>query len=772
MGKTSKDKRDIYYRLAKEHKWRARSAFKLMQIDDEFHILRGVTKAVDLCAAPGSWSQVLSKRLYAEDKNAKIVAVDLQPMAPIPGVIQLQGDITALETANQVIEKFSGEHADIVVCDGAPDVTGLHSLDEFLQSELVLAAFTIMTRTLKHGGTFLAKVFRSRDSPLLYAQMKKFFKQVYLAKPRSSRASSCEAFLLCIDYSPPEGFQPTMERPSIDRNRELTQEELMNECYIDFVSCGDMSGWDSEQSYPLDLQLSYPRGSNVFASSRYVFHDVVQPPINPPYKKALELKRAGKLEQSLWEIRKAEYAKVREVTSDRDRKRPGNTDIGYTDEQGHLLEVRSLPHKRWQTTTILNAFRTVCATQLLALPVMFNFKDVFSLLLPVVEDLNDMTLNTATVVLDVEGVHFKTRISTLTSLKNSFFDKLFESNWRKSLTKEGHIFVDRDASLFPFVLNFLRDGEATPLPRDEFVLHRILQEANYFKLGQLRDYVERRLASMTKVMEFDTPPQLPATKPPLPPPTEKPAIQMPMRKSEADKKNKLKKVDSISLPRNFTHVAHVGWTGNGVVFDNASDDVIVQKIANAASEALDFDAVYNVVNGENGDGSHSVEVVLAGGMMQSKLSDNAPPIPKKTVVLLLAQTQRHNAGGRIISIIGCVGHPIVFFRCNSAVVVPTVAFMTVTSSLLASLLLFASVWRSESTSVVPCMLCTVCTETFESESTPTGALNAMFKKCDRMGLMEPVCGQFVTENVKTMFQHAKSGIPPAAICRAMQLCEQ
>ena len=95
MGRTSKDKRDIYYRRAKEEGWRARSAFKLLQIDESFNIFEGVNKVVDLCAAPGSWSQVLSRKLIKDEENkTKIVAVDLQAMAPLPGVIQIQGDIT------------------------------------------------------------------------------------------------------------------------------------------------------------------------------------------------------------------------------------------------------------------------------------------------------------------------------------------------------------------------------------------------------------------------------------------------------------------------------------------------------------------------------------------------------------------------------------------------------------------------------------------------------------------------------------------------------
>ena len=119
-----------------------------MQLDDEFHFLDGVRRAVDLCAAPGSWSQVLARRLLhdapdelepearcppsesAESAAAKIVAVDLQEMAPITGVHMLQGDITSSRTADAIVAHFLGLRADVVVCDGAPDVTGLHDIDE------------------------------------------------------------------------------------------------------------------------------------------------------------------------------------------------------------------------------------------------------------------------------------------------------------------------------------------------------------------------------------------------------------------------------------------------------------------------------------------------------------------------------------------------------------------------------------------------------------------------------------------------------------------
>lgn len=148
------DKRDIYYRLGKSEGYRARSAYKLLQLDHHFQIFDDpdspVSRVVDLCAAPGSWSQVLVKKLKYVDLQPKsyrtsftifssaapvylytrrdpqtgipkIVAVDLQPMAPLNGVLQLVGDITKIETAQAIMSHFEGEKADLVVCDGAPD---------------------------------------------------------------------------------------------------------------------------------------------------------------------------------------------------------------------------------------------------------------------------------------------------------------------------------------------------------------------------------------------------------------------------------------------------------------------------------------------------------------------------------------------------------------------------------------------------------------------------------------------------------------------------
>lgn len=256
MGKHSKDKRDIYYRRAKEEGWRARSAFKLLQIDEEFNIFKGVKNSVDLCAAPGSWSQVLSKKLYEPAQNKediRIVAVDLQEMAPIPGVVQIKGDITRESTAQQIIENFHGGKAELVVCDGAPDVTGLHDLDEYVQSQLLFAALNISTHLLQKGGTFVAKIFKGKDTTLMYAQFKSFFNFVQIVKPSSSRGGSIEAFLVCMDFIMPEGFVPILINPISNKpySEDATLAPL-NQALMPFTSSGDLTGLNGWLAQPLE----------------------------------------------------------------------------------------------------------------------------------------------------------------------------------------------------------------------------------------------------------------------------------------------------------------------------------------------------------------------------------------------------------------------------------------------------------------------------------------------------------------------------------------
>ncbi|KAG9508753.1 putative tRNA (cytidine(32)/guanosine(34)-2'-O)-methyltransferase, partial [Fragariocoptes setiger] len=305
MGKCSKDKRDIFYRLAKEEGWRARSAFKLLQIDQQFDIFEGVTRAVDLCAAPGSWSQVLSRRLNPKDTtkedsipstnnekdSTKIVSVDIQTMAPIEGVIQITGDITSVDTANEIISHFEGKKAQLVVCDGAPDVTGQHDLDEYLQAQLLLAALNITTFIIEEGGTFVAKIFRGRDILLLVSQLRTFFSRVIVVKPRSSRTSSIESFVVCSEFFLPIGYKPHMFSIFTDLKSDEYFKSLMDEPgkspeekkiskinrdLIPFLICGDMDGMDPDKVHDI--------GNN------HTVRTCNQPPIHPPYETAMKLK--------------------------------------------------------------------------------------------------------------------------------------------------------------------------------------------------------------------------------------------------------------------------------------------------------------------------------------------------------------------------------------------------------------------------------------------------------------------------------------------------
>ncbi|CAG8365195.1 unnamed protein product [Penicillium salamii] len=409
MGKSSKDKRDAYYRLAKEQNWRARSAFKLIQIDERFDLFEhenpdSVTRVVDLCAAPGSWSQVLSRVLIkgesfgrrawlekkrkeqqglegtqpADDKmdcdepsiaelkprkNVKIVSIDLQPMAPLEGITTLKADITHPSTIPLLLRALDPEAyeqpatpsdtpspapqairephpVDLVISDGAPDVTGLHDLDIYIQSQLLYAALNLAMGVLRPGGKFVAKIFRGRDVDLLYAQLRTVFERVSVAKPRSSRASSLEAFVVCEGFIPPVSdsgvvgmaalknplfggaaapvpisadgnvgvevreeidqladaretasvskasapnhttevrhLQTTTSAP--DQPQKLTNKFAVENRWIpSFIACGDLSAWDSDATYTLPPD--------------YVNLDPVQPPTAPPYRQALELRK-------------------------------------------------------------------------------------------------------------------------------------------------------------------------------------------------------------------------------------------------------------------------------------------------------------------------------------------------------------------------------------------------------------------------------------------------------------------------------------------------
>lgn len=191
----------------------------------------------------------------------------------------MQGDITKESTIREIFSHFDNEQVDLVVFDGAPDVTGLHDLDEHLQGLLLIGALNITTFLLKPGGTFVGKIFRSRNVVTLETKFQLFFKNVSIAKPKSSRNSSIESFIVCQNYSPPEDYVPSIMNPFVEITGNEWNQYVANlpECnrkVIPFVLCGDMNDPCSDTSYYLDATDS---------------KDVVQGPIAPPYQESMRM---------------------------------------------------------------------------------------------------------------------------------------------------------------------------------------------------------------------------------------------------------------------------------------------------------------------------------------------------------------------------------------------------------------------------------------------------------------------------------------------------
>jgi 23S rRNA (uridine2552-2'-O)-methyltransferase len=187
---------DPYFQKAKAEGYRARSAYKLLQIQERFHVLRKGQVVVDLGAAPGSWSQVASRIVGSQGRT---LALDLQPIEPIPDVLILQGDMTAPEVQAELLQAAGGP-VDAVLSDAAPNTSGIRDVDHALSVELVYAALNLARRSLKPGGHFVAKVFEGGDLPQLIVDLGRHFERVKPYHPEASRRESREVFLVCTGF--------------------------------------------------------------------------------------------------------------------------------------------------------------------------------------------------------------------------------------------------------------------------------------------------------------------------------------------------------------------------------------------------------------------------------------------------------------------------------------------------------------------------------------------------------------------------------------------
>ncbi|NIX77688.1 SAM-dependent methyltransferase [Microvirga terricola] len=196
---------DPYVARAKREGYRSRAAFKLLEIDEKYHVLKSGQRVVDLGAAPGGWAQIAAKKVGAK---GKVVGIDLLPIDPLPGVEFIQLDFLDESAPGKLIEMLGGP-ADIVMSDMAANTTGHKKTDHLRIMGLAEAAIYFAREILAPGGVFIAKVFQGGTEGQLLADLKRDFAVVRHVKPAASRADSAELYVMATGFRGAAGETPS-----------------------------------------------------------------------------------------------------------------------------------------------------------------------------------------------------------------------------------------------------------------------------------------------------------------------------------------------------------------------------------------------------------------------------------------------------------------------------------------------------------------------------------------------------------------------------------
>ena len=192
-----RQQKDPYVKQAQQSHYRSRAVYKLIEIDEKDHLFKQGQTIIDLGAAPGSWSQYVSKKI---GKKGRLIAIDILPMDPIANTLFIKGDFTEQPVVEQCLQAMNHGKADLVISDMAPNLSGIGATDQARSLNLAELSFDLAKSVLKQGGHMLVKLFEGEGTGVYRRELKEHFGKVIVRKPKASRDDSREFYVLARTF--------------------------------------------------------------------------------------------------------------------------------------------------------------------------------------------------------------------------------------------------------------------------------------------------------------------------------------------------------------------------------------------------------------------------------------------------------------------------------------------------------------------------------------------------------------------------------------------